>query len=130
MKKSFFLALMVIVLLVATAGCIQTTEQNPNEKVTLTVGCSDVEGTLLFQQPLEVEKGANAFDAVKENFSVEFEMYEMGPFVKGIGACSPSEGEYLALYVNGEYASQGISFYTVQEDMEIQWKIESIESFG
>lgn len=143
------------VLLLATAGCIQpveipkttestgTVEEMPEgwgatETVNLSVKYLDVEGNFvtdeagetLLDETIEVAKGTNAFEALKTNFDVMYDEFELGAFIKGFNGTEVKEGYYLAMYVNGEYAMKGISDYVLEEDISFEFKIEAVEDFG
>ena len=128
-NMNFFVLVFGISLLLLAAGCTQVAEEKQG-KAALSVKYFDKDGALVLDKSFEAEKGKNAFEAMSENIEVDYEMYETGAFVKGIAGVKTPEGYYLALYVNGEYASKGISDYTIDEDMSIEWKTKSIESFG
>ena len=134
MKKSNFVIAIAVMLLFVSAGCLQTVEEAPagdtTETFNLSATYTDADGGVLLEKSFAVEKGTNAFDALKENVEVDFEMSSFGAFIKGLGGVETPEGYYLAMYVNGEYAEKGISDYTVDEDLQIEWTQESIESFG
>ncbi len=134
MKKSNFVIAIAVMLLFVSAGCLQTVEEAPagdtTETFNITAKYTDADGGILLEKSFAVEKGTNAFEALKENVEIEFETYEIGAFITGIGGVETPEGYYLAMYVNGGYAEKGISDYTVDEDLQIEWKQESIEAFG
>jgi len=81
----------------------------------------------IFDNEIETENGANAFEIMKNNFDLKFTEYEFGVFIEEINGIKPSESEYWALYINDESASKGIADYTINEDMGINWKIQSFE---
>jgi hypothetical protein len=120
------------------SGCTQTLQEqkdteSPSQEqtVTLTLKLFNEEGQLILDESLEVEPGTNAFEAMQKIAEVEYEDYgSMGAFVKGINGIRPGQGNYLALYVNGEYANKGISSHSIEDDTLIEWKIEKIGSYG
>jgi len=134
------LPLMGIVLLLATAGCIQEqqqSEQQGNEKgqengamATVQLKYTDAEGNPIAEKELRAPIGSNAWELMKQNMQVEFDAYDFGPFVKSIEGTAPPEGHYMALYVNGSYAEKGIGDYTISEGIGFEWKTEKLEDFG
>ena len=134
MKKEFFAIILAGLLLLAASGCVQATQEQEAgqqaETFNLSVKYFDESGAVVLDETISVEAGANAFEAMRENIEVDYEMSSYGAFVKGLGGVATPDNHYLALYVNGEYASKGIGDYTVDEDMLLEWKAESIESFG
>jgi len=126
--KTRLIFLSLAVFLLFLAGCTQTLNQVVQEKTaTLTLKYFDKDGTIILDKKFEVEKGTNAFEAMKKNVEMDFEMYPFGAFVKSIAGVTPPKTHYLTLYVNGEKASEGISSYTINEDIKIEWKTEQIE---
>lgn len=77
-----------------------------------------------------VSKGITALEAMDLMVPVKYTESAYGAFVTSINGVSAGEGYYWALYVDGEYASQGIGQYLVEESMTVEWKQEKIESFG
>ncbi|MAG22454.1 MAG: hypothetical protein CL943_04100 [Candidatus Diapherotrites archaeon] len=134
--KRIFFALLIGLLLL-TAGCVQQ-EEAPQENngvqgsstVVLTVKYLDAEGNTIAEKAISTPKGVNAWILMKDNMDVDFEEFSFGPMVKGIEGTPSPEGHYLALYVNGEYATQGVNGYFIQEDTLMEWKTEAIDSFG
>lgn len=73
-----------------------------------------------------VEKGTNAFGAMKGLFDVEYTEYAgMGVMVNSINgiAASADEFEYWALYVDGVYADRGIDGYEIENDTHIKFEL-------
>ena len=126
--RLIFLSLAVLLFL---AGCIQTLDQVEQEKTaTLTLKYFDKDGKTVLDKRIEVKKGTNAFEAMKENVEMDFEMYPYGVFVKSIAGVMPPETYFLTLFVNGKKASAGISSYTVNEDTVIEWKTQQVREIA
>lgn len=128
-QKSLFLGLLLFFLL---AGCVSQQAQSAlpaadSQAVVLSLKYSDKAGAVLLEKNISVSKGADAFDAIKENVPLDFEMYSMGPFIKSINGITPPAGYYLALYVNSQYADRGITGYSINEDTQMEWKTEAIQ---
>ena len=143
MRKRNALFWSFLLLLLLSCGCVQETAEHGNgtsedltlkngeaETATITLRYLDAEGKIITEKIFEVAKGTNAFEAMKENVAVGYDMYAAGAFVKSIADIAPPEGYYLALYVNSAYAKKGISSHNIETDTLIEWKTESIESFG
>ena len=129
-KKILVLLLMVLLLTLGCTSSEETVPANNGEMVKVSLKYTGADGTVLVDKNFEVAKGTNAFEAMKEQVAVKHEMYDFGPFIDAIAGVRAPDGYYLALYVNGEYASKGISDYTLEENTTIEWKTESIASFG
>lgn len=125
MKKEI-IGLFLVFLLIN--GCTQTIQNQADQTAiaTLTLKYSDANGAIILNKTIPVEKGANAFEALKDNVAMNYEMYEIGPFIKSIAGIEPPEKHYLGLYVNGEYADRALSGYTITEDTLIEWRTEKI----
>jgi hypothetical protein len=130
-KNKAFFAAVLLLLLVAASGCVQTAgNQGQAEKATVSLKYTDKDGATILEKSFLADKGTNAFEALKANVAVDYDTFAAGAFVKGIAGVAAPEGYYLALYVDGEYAQKGISDYTIEKDTAIEWKTESLESFG
>ena len=132
-KKILFSLFLAVALLVVSAGCVQQVQEQQGqgeETVTVNFKYLDSEGKKILDKDVVVEKGSNAFEVLKQTVEVDVEMYDFGPFVKGVGGVETPAGYYLALYVNGSYAERGISDYVIEDGMTIEWKQEALESFG
>lgn len=127
-KKNVFVLALALLALLAIAGCTEPAVTGENAAVQLRV--YNANGEIIFDGAQDFEKGTNAFEAMKGMVSVEYEEFDFGAMVTGIEGNSAPEGYYLALHVNGEYASKGITDYTIEEDMLIEWKMEKLEDFG
>lgn len=118
-----------IFILLLTTGCVQQIQKQASEKATVLLKYTDANGATILEKSFKVERGTNAFDAIKEKVALDYKMYHAGAFVKSIGGVKPPKGYYLALYINGKYADKGISSQVIKKDTVIEWKTESIESF-
>ncbi len=134
-KKRLFdpkLALLLLGLLVLWLVFISTipAEYNsPYEKVNVSFKAIVNEETIL-DTTAEIAKGTNAFEAMQEITEIEFTDYgEMGVMIDSINRVTPKANEFWKLFVNGEEAAVGISSITIEEDTEIKWKTESIDSY-
>lgn len=140
MQKILF-SVFLIAALLATAGCTQTAQpgQNTNlennnfgeaQTAVLSIKYFDSNNSILLIRNFEVEKGTNAFEAMKNNLQLEYEMFGNSAFITSIAGTPAPEGYYIALYVDGTYADKGISDYAIKKDTLIEWKTEAIEDFG
>ena len=83
----------------------------------------------MLYEKFPVYAGRNAFEVMEEKVPVTYTKFiGVGLFIESIGNVSPSQGEYLALYINGEYAPKGIDRYTITRDLNITWKVEAISA--
>jgi hypothetical protein len=129
-KLSLIFLLIVMVALVSLIGCTQI-HSVPVEVSGLTrlqITVRDTEGIPIFNEDQMLKPNTNAFEAVKEliDNNLTYKEYDFGVFVESILGITPKEDEFWSLYVNGEQAAQGISSYTISEDMLIEFKLEKI----
>ena len=124
-------------LLVLTSGCLsQITSESSNTGTEPTVELESTEtasvnfltvkdGTTTADITVEVNVGTNAFDAMLEAFGAENIVYKeyigIGAFVTAINGVAIDAENYWALQVNAEHAQQGISAYTIEDDLEFKW---------
>lgn len=121
------LALIAIWLVFITLVPVEPTQKEGT--VLLTIKAVSGEEIIL-NKMITVEKGSNAFDAMKEAATVGFQDYgEMGVMVESINEVTPAENQFWKLFVNQEEAALGISAITIEQDTNIEWKIEEIENF-
>jgi len=123
MNKLIFSFILLSLLL---AGCTETV---PREETVLLTISAEANGETILEKQVEVLKGSNALDAMQANSELETQEFDFGVMISGIGGVSAGENEYWALYVNGAYAEKGIADYSIEENMEIAWKLESFEAF-
>lgn len=101
--------------------------QTAQEKVTVLLKLYDEANKTLLEKSFGVAKGTNAFEAMKSNANVEYDSYSIGVFIKSINSIAPPKTHYFSLYIDGAYASKGISDYTINSNTTIEWKMEKIE---
>ena len=129
MKTKSFILTLCIALLLFTTGCAQQTQEQSTDTAVVLFKYTDYKGETIVEKSFEVKKGSNAFEAMKENIEVGFENYAIGPFIQSIEGVAAPEGYYFALYVNGSYAEKGIADYTIEENIIIEWKTQSLGDF-
>ncbi|MCR4369410.1 MAG: DUF4430 domain-containing protein [archaeon] len=120
-----------LLLLVAFSGCltaITERESTGSDTTQFYVKGIDAKGQLLFEAPVIAQPNEGVFDALKKSgVPIEYDDTAYGPFVTGIGSIKAGEGEYLALYVDGEYAQTGIADIKPERDMRVEFRIEKIQ---
>tara|TARA_Y100000310_G_scaffold344957_1_gene460778 strand:- start:6235 stop:6624 length:390 start_codon:yes stop_codon:yes gene_type:complete len=120
--------LAILVILFAAAGCTQTQEETP-QQTEFYVQATTLDGEILFKHPVSSLAGSNVLDALLENGEdLQYETASFGAFVTGIGTLVPEENQYIAMYVDGEYASVGVSDLIIEEGMLLEFRIEAIDS--
>jgi len=131
LNKLFVMCLALFALLFIF-GC--TSSQNVSvvdaNSVNVEVRLIDFSGVLVLGKNINSNLGVNAFDLMKSNFDVNYIDYPTGPFVTNVNNLDFNKDYYLALYVDGNYADKGINGYTINKNMLIEWKVESLSAFG
>lgn len=61
--------------------------------------------------------------AEKNNFGLQYQMYDFGVFITGIGGITPTGNQYWAFYYNGKYAQVGASGQTVSPNDTTFWQL-------
>lgn len=71
----------------------------------------------------------NALDLLQENTNVETEEFAgMGTMVKAINGLAADAQHYWGIYINGEYAQQGIAATQLEAGDQLQLRYETIEA--
>jgi len=79
---------------------------------------------------VDLQSSDNAFEVLKraatENgFSLDYDTYSFGVFVKNIGGITPANNQYWAFYFNGAFSQVGASDQPVQKGDSIFWQLTS-----
>lgn len=129
--KRLLLALIAIAALAIVLAIIMLPQNSGQLPAGATVSFkATANGEAFLDSTAIVPKGTNAFDAMQEIADVEFQDFgAMGVMVEAINGVKPEQNEFWKLFVNGEESMSGISGITIEEDIAIEWKIESIESY-
>lgn len=61
--------------------------------------------------------------STKNNFVLQYQMYDFGVFVTGIGGIVPKGNQYWAFYYNGKYAQVGASDQSVSPGDTTFWQL-------
>lgn len=61
--------------------------------------------------------------STKNNFVLQYQMYDFGVFVTGIGGIAPKGNQYWAFYYNGKYAQVGASDQSVSPGDTTFWQL-------
>lgn len=114
------------------SGCIGGTPENPFPQnaaaVELQLKVSDAQQNVLFEGTKEFSLGTNALVAMQQMVKVNTQDSSFGKFVTGIQGLEAGSDYYWALYVNGEYASVGIVDIALDQDTQLEWKLEKIQT--
>lgn len=128
-----FAPLIILLALVIVAGCStpQVTTKKPPAPVQIEQS-QPAEVALPFRVKLVAEADdTNAFELLSQNHQVETQDFgEAGVFVKGIDGLVADTEHYWAFYLNGEYATAGVSQTALQKGDTIEFVYESIDQSG
>ena len=130
MKKAFAGILLLVLFLGCAAPAQQQNSPAPGEKqgVTVHIKFLDKGSGLLYEKQVTAKKGESLFDAMVEN-SVPFgyKEFSFGAMVTSISGNEPSDGDYIAIYADGKYASAGVKDMKLEKDANIEFRIEEIK---
>lgn len=103
----------------------------PAEKVNITVSAMDSLDHSIFNETVQVVKGASAFDALKlagKTAAVKVDA-AIDPvywaYINNIGEAKLGEYEYWSTYMNENYMTEGLSSYLVKEGDHLNLTVES-----
>ncbi len=127
--KLKIVSVFLVFLFLTFIGCTQT--QVSSDLVKVNISIIDDTNTIIFSGEKDVNKGLNAFDALKQvvgenNFS--YKSYDFGIFIESFMNKTAPKTHFWALYVNGKKAETGITSYSVDFDTNYFWVLEKIES--
>lgn len=117
----------LLMILFLSFGCLQTS-QPEEQQITFTIKGFDSNNELVFEKQLQTEDSIKAFDALKENnVMMEYEQYSFGVLITRIEAMVPQIGEYIALYVNGDYSNVGVSDLELNDGDVLEFRVEKFD---
>ena len=130
MKKSIFkvvsLFILLVISLLTLTSCVTPYEVEYDGSITVEV--IDVDGNLIKSKNIQFVKGDILRDLVSKNFDnfvMEESMY--GAYVLSIESISQDDNShiYVALYINGQYATSGLDTLEYNDGDTISFKAES-----
>jgi hypothetical protein len=116
---------------VSLFGCLESKVSTNTVKVNVSV--TDDTNTIIFSGSKDLNKGLNAFDAMKQimgDNNISYKSYDFGIFVDGLAGKTAPKTHYWALYVNQKSADAGIASYSLDYDYNFDWKLEKIEDYS
>lgn len=130
MKKSIFkvvsLFILLVISLLTLTSCVTPYEVEYDGSITVEV--IDVDGNLIKSKNVQFVKGDILRDLVSKNFD-NFVMEEStyGAYVLSIESISQDDDlhVYVALYINGQYATSGLDTLEYNDGDTISFKAES-----
>ncbi|MCR3905502.1 MAG: hypothetical protein NUK62_00540 [Tenericutes bacterium] len=126
MKKIWFTVL-IFLGLVALAGCQDATPDV--ELHSFEVEVVDIEGTVLLSETISYEEGTdrNIVYIIDEAIGLDYDVYEIGVFVNGIGEHYPTEynityNYYFGLFINDVPITSGIENVVLTDEIKVSFK--------
>jgi len=134
--KKTFIMLLAFIMLVAQGGLFSLHKVSADTLTNgVTVSAIDEDGDVVLPMTaVEFEEGDTAFDVLESlranGINIEYKEFEgLGKSIIKINNTSEIQGEYFwAFYVNGAFASEGISTYKVKHGDNIFFKLSSISA--
>ncbi|HLC92292.1 MAG TPA: DUF4430 domain-containing protein [archaeon] len=126
--KKMVIAMAMLVLLLGCSSQMQQVQQPQMQNVAVDIKLVNRDSETLYEKQITVQKGKSLFEAMIEN-SVPFEYKEFsfGVMVTSVAGVSPGSEEYIAIYKNGKYASAGVKDFKLDEDMNVEFRLEEIK---
>jgi hypothetical protein len=126
MKKIWFTVL-IFLGLVVLAGCQESTPDV--ELHSFEVEVVDIDGTVLLSESISYEEGTdrNIVYIIDEVVGLDYDVYDIGVFVNGVGEYYPTEynvtyNYYFGLYLNDEPITSGIENIVLNDGMKVTFK--------
>ncbi len=110
-----------------TLGCTSPGTEVPSSGETVTIKLTVEAGGEVKEETVQVPKGSNGLQAMKEKFDVIYSESLYGAFMKSIDGVEADSKHFWALFVNENFADKAIDRYVFQEDAEIKWRMLSVE---
>jgi len=133
-SKKLFLGVILLTVFFVCLGCTSTANfaMVDSSPVQVSMFVFDDTNKLMFSEVNDFNAGSSAFDVVKELLggNLEYQEYSFGVMITSIYGVDASSEDYWALYVDGNYASKGISDYVVNNPTLIEWRLEKISAFS
>ncbi|VVB98691.1 Uncharacterised protein [uncultured archaeon] len=130
--KKAIIALLLVAALALSAGCARQEQQGQNAgqtgnaiEFTLKTPGS---GVPVITQQIKTTEGKTLFGAMQESgVQMKYREYSFGKMITSIGIIEPGQGQYLAVYVDGNYSQKGIDEIIPKQGQTIEFKLEQIQ---
>ena len=119
---------MLLFISVMLVGCNNTSNETNKNLKSIEISIYDKAEKLIYDEKIETEK-KTLLEALKsiEELKIETEDSEYGAFITSIKRIKQEDDYYWNYYVNGEYATAGISSYNVKENDKFKFVLEKFE---
>lgn len=126
MIKYFFLFILPPIILI---GCqAQAPTPNQPESVAPTKTTTTTTASKTSYSFTASESGITAFDLLSQNADITTKDFgDAGQFVDSINGLTSDTGHYWGFYLNGEYATAGVSQTTLNQGDTIEFRYEVID---
>lgn len=127
--RKILIALALIALL---AGCTEAPQQNGTQNQnaqmqTVNIVVHNGDSETVYEKQIEANWHESLFAAMERNsVPIEYKNYSFGAMITGINGNTPRENEYIAIYIDGEYAKSGISDIRIDKDTNVEFRFESV----
>lgn len=127
---SFVLVITITIAIVATIGIIgnKTNSNIANTKVNVTINVFDKENSNIYNKSIETNK-EYLLEILNdtEELNVVTEDSQYGAYITSIMGIEQGDNYYWSYYIDGEYASVGVSNCEVEDGKTYDFKIEKFE---
>lgn len=125
MRKSITVLMILMVLCVSLTGCSRQTDA---KNLQISINIYDKENELIYSESIETTE-SKLFDTIKdiEELSIKHEDSEYGKFITSIKGIEQGDNYYWNYYINSEYATVGVSSYSLENNDVFDFRIEKFE---
>jgi len=126
MKKVLSLV-MIVMLGFMLVGCSTDNDATDSGEVTtFAISIYDEEGSQLYHEEISTTE-ASLFDALVASDQIEigYESSQFGNFITTINGIDAEDGYFWGFFVDGEMSMVGPESHTVEDDDQIQFRLES-----
>lgn len=115
--------------LLLVSGCTSTSETPAEDaqNVQVHVRVLLADGKELINETVTVHPKITAYDVLKKVATVESKQFAIGKFITAIEGIKPSENEYWAFYIDGDYAQVGTDAFVIEKETELLFKLEKLK---
>lgn len=127
--KNFIKLFLIICLIIPLVGCNKKNNDNiTNSSKKIQIIVYDETEKVIYKEKKDTEKSI-LLDVLKslEDLDIETETGDYGEYIISINDKKQENNYYWNYYINGEYASIGVSSYKIKENDVYTFKLEKFE---
>lgn len=128
MKKIISLILVLMVGTLILVGCSNSKDEVNENLKNIQILVYDKSETLIYDRKIETEETTllKALEKI-DDLKVKTEDSQYGAFITSLKDIKQEDNYYWNYYVNGDYATVGISSYNIKENDKLEFRLEKFE---